>query len=165
MVNKFPNTFECNLCSLGFQTRIDLKSHSRAQHLELSRKEVHTNRFSSLESRVYKQKFILFSKLLELKEKEEQIKQICKCKGSSCKIHHKIYNWRKTESDEFVKRSRSILGEEFKLEAEPEIFKCESCVNIFKSLEDLENHSKSLHSREILQACSDNPWGLNFFDY
>ena len=78
-----------------------------------------------LETKVLKQKSNLFSKLIELKEKEE--KPICNCIGF-CKIQHKIYNWSKPESEEILYKIRNIYAESEVnnelVKQEPIVFQC-----------------------------------------
>ena len=110
-----------------------------------------TTQLNMLETKILSQKSNLFSNLLELKEKED--KWICNCRGF-CKIHHKIYNWKKPISSEILNKSRSILGEPIIEESEAKGFKCQSCRNSFESPEGLETHLQTMHSKEILVDCS-----------
>ena len=93
------NKFDCKSCGETFGVRRDLKTHRSENHKEEIGKHIMSQQLDVLETKVLKQKSNLFSKLIELKEKEE--KPICNCIGF-CKIQHKIYNWSKPESEEML---------------------------------------------------------------
>ena len=169
LIRNLENKFQCCLCGKMFSERDELKNHLRTNHVEKedSEKNTLTEHLSMLETRILNEKFTLYSKLLELKEREETF--ICTCKNF-CRIRHKFYNWNKPMSAEFLKRCRNNLGEigpvDHQTPVEHEVirFQCHGCKNEFQSLGDLETHSQTLHSEEVLEVCSSNPWGLTFFD-
>ena len=152
--------FKCDKCEDAFAFRGDLKTHIRGNHKDASEMDSWNQKLNTLERDILRQNSCLLVSLLNLKEEEE--KPICNCK-SFCKIKHKFYNWSKPMSVELLKRSRNIL-EIHSVEHEPMDFQCLGCEKDFHSLGDLENHSLTLHSEDVLKLCSSNPWGLTFFD-
>ena len=92
LVGNSRNSFQCELCGESFGKRSNLKNHIKENHTEESEGNILTTQLNMLETKILSQKSNLFSNLLELKEKED--KWICNCRGF-CKIHHKIYNWKK----------------------------------------------------------------------
>ena len=153
--------FKCESCDKDFGTKYCLKNHISMKHRELSQRSKLDEKLVSLEKEINEQRFEFLSKLFELKETEENFK--CNCKGV-CKIRHKFYNWSKPKSSELLNRSRQHSEEHAHVENETLNLLCHSCENEFTSLADLEIHSETVHSEDVLQVCSSNPWGLTFFD-
>ena len=166
----FGNAFPCKLCNETFWKRNELKSHVEEQHREVRQVNIWNDKLSLLEAENFKQKSLLFSSLLNLKETEERSRSICQCK-SFCKIRHVFYNWSKPKSEELLKKSKAILGiqvdaENIKTEEfEEESFQCEHCESCFVNSRELKKHSEEQHSIQNLQTISSNPWGLAFFDF
>ena len=160
LFDKFRN---CDSCGETFGKQSDLESHLGTNRDDEKQSEMNilNRRMQMLETNILEQKSTLFSNLLDLKDVER--KYICNCKGH-CKIRHTFYNWSKPKSVDLLKRSRINIEEKALVEHETINFQCYSCGNDFSSLGDLEKHSQMMHSDDVLEVCSTNPWGLTFFD-
>ena len=83
--------FECKLCEKTFATRNEIKLLDRITHENKNRGNILKRKLSNLEKEVTEQKLIFLSKVLTLKECEEEEKTyLCSCKAR-CSIHHEIY--------------------------------------------------------------------------
>ena len=92
--------FECKKCSEPFQSKINLKKHSRLKHgLELMKDKIKTLAIER-ERNLSDLKINILAKICKVKEQEILRKHSCYCK-SYCRIHHGKHNFNKSKADEF----------------------------------------------------------------
>ena len=82
LLENFGNAFPCKLCNETFWKRNELKSHVEEQHREVRQVNIWNDKLSLLEAENFKQKSLLFSSLLNLKETEERSRSMSNANAS-----------------------------------------------------------------------------------
>ena len=122
----------CDLCAEEFHTKYDLNQHVKCAHETYAKKYL-KDKLEQLEKEIGTRKLYITENLLGLNYRETNEKGKCSCKGS-CRINHKIYNWRESECGKLQTKYHHITK---------------------ITVED---------SAAILKKCSQNAWGLNFLN-
>jgi hypothetical protein len=146
--------FECETCSLNFETHLELRKHIKTLHSEkLNLRIVSLSKLNTMEVKLSEQKIKLTSSLLELKNKEVKERLNCRCKGY-CRIYHEKHNFVKFKSDELIERLKifseiNLIGKSPKdtfLGAFKKCYTCNKCEETFPKQGDLKRHKKTKHN-------------------
>ena len=147
------NMFDCTHCSSNFATDGELKAHKRSlQEEKVSLKIDLMNTVIELERKISEQKLKCTSSLFELKSKEIEEIQTCRCK-SYCTITHVKHNYMKSKSDGLFSKL-SILSSNLEPSKEAKAcnfgarrkqYTCNQCDEVFNKQGQLKKHKKSEH--------------------
>ena len=106
---KLSEFFKCNECEESFQTKKDLKIHTNCIHEKIKKKEILKSKLYRSEQSLNERRLQLSSSIFNLKKKESLEKPKCRCRGRAfCWIHHDKHNFRKSQSEEFYERLKSL---------------------------------------------------------
>jgi len=100
--------FVCDSCGEMFPTENNLKDHLETVHAANAVKAQLKEKLANLENEFFHLKSKVSIKLLQLKEKEYEEKQTCRCQGW-CGISHIKHNWRKSSCDSIFAKFNAIL--------------------------------------------------------
>ena len=132
--------FKCEECGDVFANKADLRVHKQHIH-EMSRWR---SKLVEVNTELSTKKFNLMSDLFKLKQQEIAPHASCNCKGS-CKIRHKICNWRKSQSDELKTKMEIVDIESDPDETRIKVTKCDSCGQMFSNPNHFIHHMETNH--------------------
>jgi DNA repair exonuclease SbcCD ATPase subunit len=139
IINLEVTKFNCRYCDNTFGSKTQLKMHIDSIHIKEA-----AIKLSRMEEKLFNQAVIFASSVKGLIKKEIfETKEPCTCKGF-CTISHLKHNWRKSPSDELLKKFEEIR----KVERENVMsnLHCLSCEQTFNSSQNLEVHAAVQHA-------------------
>ena len=148
--------FKCFKCEEEFHAHDNLKTHISNKHQSKGLVEQTLKKENYLKEQILKQKINLYDSLYQLKQKEEQQRQKCFCKGPFCRIAHSRYRWTNPMSDMLLNKFKLMDSNESKSKLE-----CEKCELEVRNEDMLKIHTELHHATTMKCQCQECDEMLN----